>query len=342
MKRPSERGLELSRRQLLKHAALLAGIGATSNVESFAQAVAGARGAAPASGSTLILLGTQGGPNVNLTRSETACAIVVNGQPYLIDCGYGTLRQLVQAGIRFNDVTNVFLTHLHDDHTADLPALLSHKWTGTAANPKPTTVHGPFGTTAMVEGAMAFFKANIEIRTVDEGRTVKPENIFHGHDVAAPTVTDVFRDERVTVKAIENDHFPDRAKEKMPYRSFAYRFNMADRSIVFSGDTPYSKRLVELAQGADILVCEVLGTAAGGGRGNAAVDTNTESVARHVRETHSPPEDVGRMATEAKVKTVVLYHIVGANGPQGENNLIEGVRRSFSGEVIVGHDQLKL
>src|SRR5215831_11191502 len=141
MKRPSDRGVGLSRRELLRRAVLLAGIGATSSVTSFAQAVAGARGAAaPAKGSTLILLGTQGGPNINLTRSETACALVVDGQPYLIDCGYGTLRQLVQAGIRFNDVTNVFLTHLHDDHTAVLPALLSHKWTGTAANPKPTTV----------------------------------------------------------------------------------------------------------------------------------------------------------------------------------------------------------
>jgi hypothetical protein len=83
---------------------------------------------------------------------------------------------------------------------------------------------------------------------VDEGRTVKPESIFTGHDFNAATVTEVFRDTRVTVRAVENSHFPERAKAKMPYRSFAYRFNTASRSYVFSGDTAYSSALVELAQ----------------------------------------------------------------------------------------------
>ena len=48
--------------------------------------------------STLILLGTQGGPGVTLTRGETASLLVVEDQKYLVDCGYGTLRALVQAG----------------------------------------------------------------------------------------------------------------------------------------------------------------------------------------------------------------------------------------------------
>jgi hypothetical protein len=38
------------------------------------------------------MLGTQGGPSVNLSRGETASAVVVDGQPYLVDWGYGTLR----------------------------------------------------------------------------------------------------------------------------------------------------------------------------------------------------------------------------------------------------------
>ena len=109
-------------------------------------------------GTTLILLGTQGGPTVTLTRSETAALIVTGGQPYLVDCGYGALRGLVQAGIRNADVRNIFLTHLHDDHTADLAAILSHKWTGGGTNPPRADVYGPFGTKQMVDGAMAFFR----------------------------------------------------------------------------------------------------------------------------------------------------------------------------------------
>jgi len=297
---------------------------------------------------TLILLGTQGGPNVSLTRSEASSVVMAGGQPYLVDCGYGTVRALVEAGIRANDVRNIFLTHLHNDHTADLAALLSHKWTGGQTNPPPAAVYGPFGSKAMVDAAIAFFKADAEIRIVDEGRTVRPEALYAGHDLSAPGVTEVFRDERVTVKAVENAHFPDRAKEKMPYRSFAYRFNVPDRSIVFSGDTAYSTNLIELARGADVLVCEVRGTGAAVGqqppnaRGAAA---NTESIARHVIETHSSAEDVGKMAAAAKVKTVALSHLVGGGGQRGgaaADPFTAEIKKFFDGEVIVGRDQMKI
>jgi ribonuclease BN (tRNA processing enzyme) len=114
---------------------------------------------------------------------------------------------------------------------------------------------------------------------------------------------------------------------------------------VFSGDTAYSESLVELATGADVFVCEVLGTANGqnaNARGAAPNTENAESIGRHVRETHSTPEEVGRMAAAAKVKTVVLSHQVG--GGRGGNNdpFTADIKKVFSGEVIVGTDQMRL
>jgi ribonuclease BN (tRNA processing enzyme) len=346
------------RRDLLKNIGVMAGAGVAVSLLGvgkagstiLAQAQAGARGAqaagnAPA-GTGLILLGTQGGPNVNLTRSQTASIVMAGGQPYLVDCGYGTVRGIVQAGLRVADIANVFVSHLHNDHTADLAALLSLKWTGGQTNPQPVAVWGPPGSKAMVEGAVAFFKGDNEIRIIDEGRTVKAETIFKGHDLSAPRVTEVFKDERVTVLAAENAHFPDRAKEKMTYRSFAYRFNASDRSIVFSGDTAYSPGLVELARNADVLVCEAMTMARhqqllGDNRGNAA---NAESIERHVLETHSTTEDVGKMANEARVKTVVLYHLLGdaTAGGMNDDAFIPDVKKHFNGQVIVGADQMKI
>jgi ribonuclease BN (tRNA processing enzyme) len=340
----------LSRRTLLKNIALVAFTEAGSSVFStaFAQATPGARGAPAAAQTggtstktTLILLGTQGGPGVSLTRSQAASVLIAGGQPYLVDCGYGTVRALVEAGIRMNDVRNIFLTHLHNDHTADVAALLSLKWTGGQTSPPPAAVYGPYGSKAMVDAAIAFFKADAEIRMVDEGRTVRPETIYAGHDLAAPKVTEVFRDERVKVSAVENAHFPDRAKEKMPYRSFAYRFDMPDRSIAFSGDTAYSTDLIELARGADILVCEVRGAGQQQADGRGAA-TNTESIARHVIETHSSAEDVGRMAAAAKVKTVVLSHMVGGGQRGTADPYTADIKKSFDGEIIVGSDQLHI
>src|SRR6185312_6620548 len=96
----------------------------------------------PMSGAWLVLLGTRGGPGIDLTRAQTASAVVVEGRPYLIDCGYGTLRQLVASNVGYRDVSTVFLTHLHDDHTADLASLLSFQWTGGKTG--ETNVYGPY------------------------------------------------------------------------------------------------------------------------------------------------------------------------------------------------------
>jgi ribonuclease BN (tRNA processing enzyme) len=333
-----------SRRDLLKFAALAW----AAPVLSQARGRGGQRGqgqAAQPKGTELVLLGTQGGPGVSANRTQASSVVIVDGRPYLVDCGYGAIKSLVQAGLTLGNISDVFITHLHDDHTADIAALIALKWTASQ-NPGAATVYGPYGTAAMVDAAIAFSKANVTIRMIDEGRTVDPKTIFHGHDMNAPKITEVFKDDRVTVQAVENTHFPDRAKAKMDYRSFSYRFNTATRSIVFSGDTTYSENLIELARGADLFVCEVLGTAGGqnaNGRGAAAdTNNNTESVARHVRETHSTPEMVGKMAAAAKVKTVVLTHQVG--GGRGGNNdpLTADLKKVFSGEVIVGADQMRI
>jgi len=143
----------------------------------------------------------------------------------------------------------------------------------------------------------------------------------------------------------ENTHFSESAKQRMTHRSLAYRVETKSRSIVFSGDTAYSKNLVELARGVDLFVCEVMA--------QSAYDRNIEtakadadagrqnSVARHVAESHSTPADVGRMATEAKVKTVVLYHQLPGQRPPNSLDtsaaaFVEGVHTQFTGDVIVG------
>lgn len=339
-----------SRRALLKNIFMFAGLGAAGryfsmDLDASAQTKT-ETGGSEKKRSTVILLGTQGGPGITLTRSESASVLAVGSQLYLVDCGYGTLRALIQAGLNYNNLSNVFLTHLHNDHTSDIAAMLSHKWTSGRA--QPATVHGPFGTAALVESAIAFFRADTEIRIVDEGRAMRPESLFHGHDLNVSGVTEVYRDENVTVRSVENTHFPERAKKRMPYRSLAYRFETEDRSVVFSGDTAYSRGLIELAQNADLFVCEAMDV-----RMRAQMESaikaagNMESIARHVIETHSTTEDVGRMAAEAKVKTVVLNHLVGFANPGSslesmESAMIESVHTSFSGKVIVGRDQMKL
>jgi ribonuclease BN (tRNA processing enzyme) len=296
----------------------------------------------------LVLLGTRGGPSVDPAQAQTASALLVDGHPYLVDCGYGALRQLVAAHVPYLAIDTIFLTHLHDDHTADLAALLSLQW----SNGKSTATHvyGPYGTAALVEGALAFFRANVAIRMVDEGRSVDPAALFHGHDVAAgDRPMPVYSDARVSVQAVQNTHFPARSLARMPYRSLALRADTSQRSIVFAGDTAYSANVVRLARAADLFVCEIMDAgvlAQMRERAKAAVAAgHPDSIFRHLAETHSSPDDVARMASEAAVRTVVLNHqLPGPSGPLRYpiTAFIDAVRRGYSGEVIVGSDLMVL
>jgi ribonuclease BN (tRNA processing enzyme) len=348
----------VNRREVLKHALALSAVALLPN--SFARpAHAQQVGAGPATtalptptgpkpGMWLVLLGTRGGPGIDPSHAQTASAVVIDGRPYLVDCGYGALRQLVASNVGYLQIGTVFLTHLHDDHTGDLAALLSFQWTNGKTT--ATDTYGPYGTARLVQSAVSFIHDNVEIRTVDEGRTVDADKQFHGHDVpASDTPLQIFKDDLVTVTAIQNAHFPPRSTEKMPHRSLALRMDTKDRSIVFSGDTAYSPNVSRLARNADVFVCEIIDSAVLAQMEKrakeAAAQGNPNSVARHVADTHSSPADVARMASEANVKTVVLNHQVpGPSGPLAApvTAFIQAVRQGFSGEVIVGQDLMVL
>jgi ribonuclease BN (tRNA processing enzyme) len=180
---------------------------------------------------------------------------------------------------------------------------------------------------------------------------VRPETLFHGHDhdVGAEPVR-VFADERVVVTAVTNTHFPERATARMRHRSLGYRFDTPGRTIAFSGDTAYSQGVVKLARGADVFVCEVMDHGVYvqmQARAKEAADAgNTDSIWRHIAETHSTPADVGRMAAEAEVKTIVLNHQLRGAAADGTafaiSAFIDGVREHFQGEVVVGEDRMVL
>ncbi len=326
----------MDRRNLVK-ALTINGLGAYCSRPVFGQA----------NGTSIVLLGTQGGPNFNLSRGETATLLLVGGRPYLVDCGYGTMTALLEAGINYLTIPEIFLTHLHDDHTADLATLLSHQWTQGRVD--ITRVHGPFGTDTLVSGALQFASGNADIRFIDEGRSIRPETLIQADVVPATNSPHVFfEDDRIRVSSIENAHFPDWAKDQMPYRSLSYRFDSADHSVVFSGDTTYSENLINLAIGADTLVTEVIEPVstrqwfeevvlAGNYR------DNPENIWTHIQETHLTTVDAGRIAEAAGISTLVLNHLLpGALRDVNDELYLEGIRRHYGGEVIIGKDLMVL
>src|SRR6202166_4090571 len=136
---------------------------------------------APAkAGTTLITLGTAGGPLPRPDRAQSSNLLIVNGTLYLIDAGGGVTGRIVQSGNNFRKVSKIFITHAHSDHTAGLATLLVSEWEQQA---EPADIYGS-GVAALVKGAIDYLTPNAEIRWA-EGKKVPMADVFQGHDVVA-------------------------------------------------------------------------------------------------------------------------------------------------------------
>ena len=217
--------------------AFLAGAAALLGTASFSR-----RGESAAPATRLILLGTGGGPRPRKASSASAQVIVINGAAYVIDCGDGVARQLAFAGVPLDSLRHVFITHHHSDHNADYGNLIMLAW--TAGLRTRVDAWGPPPLQRMTELFLEMNAYDIEIRIANEGR-VALRPLIHVHELSQGGF--VMKDDNVKVTVALVDHPP------IPV-ALAYRFDAADRSIVISGDTTRSDRLVELAQGADVLV----------------------------------------------------------------------------------------
>jgi ribonuclease BN (tRNA processing enzyme) len=122
------------------------------------------------------------------------------------------------------------------------------------------------------------------------------------------------------------------------FPSLAYRFDTPDGSAVISGDTGANTcgNLKKLARGADILVHEVID--------EVWIDLLAESgvpdaLIEHLNSVHTKIAEVGGVAEDCGVKTLVLNHIVPGNAPVG--HLVKA-KQNFSGRLIIGNDLMQI
>lgn len=267
---------------------------------------------------TLILLGTGAGPGAKVARAGIASLLRVAGKVYLVDAGDGVGRQLARVGVPERSINTIFLTHLHDDHTAGLPGLLTFAYT---LRTKGVEVIGPPDTPQLMNGVLAFLQTNAEIRMAEQ--------------YAPPTATliraravgegEIFSDGTVTVTAVKNAHYHFASSPTSGHQSYSYRFKTPDKVIVFTGDTGPSKAVENLAKGADILVAEMISP--------ADVARVPPDIAAHMVRDHLSPSQVGQLAANAKVGMLVLSHIQTVS----EKDVAE-IRKFFSGRIVVGAD----
>ena len=277
----------------------------------------------------LILLGTGGGPRPRVDRTASAQVIIVNGAAYVVDCGDGVAQRLTAAKIPLQTLRHIFITHQHSDHNLDYGNLIQLAWAVGLETRIDTW--GPPPLEQMTRLFLEMNDYDIQIRIKDEGYPplaplVQPHELTQGG---------VVLDEAgVKVSAALVHHPPVEP-------AFAYRFDTPDRSIVISGDTTASDNLIQLATGADVLVHEAMHMK--GVERLVARVPNHPGLRQHLLASHTPVEEVGRVAQAAGVKLLVLSHLVPADDPSITDAMwIAGARVHFRGRVIVGKDLLEI
>jgi ribonuclease BN (tRNA processing enzyme) len=263
----------------------------------------------------VILLGT-GTPNPEPQRMGPSSAVVSGARVYIVDCGPGVVRRAAEAGIEMKQLTRLFVTHLHSDHTAGYPDLILTP--AVTGRQEAFEAYGPPGLRSMTAHILLAWKEDLDIRLHGLEPSVPQAYVVRAHDVKPG---EIYRDEQVRVTAFAVRH----GSWKYAY---GYRFEAKDKVIVFSGDTAYSDELVRQAKGCDILVHEVYS--------QKGFEKRTPEWQRYHAAFHTSAPDVGRIAAQAQPKKLVLNHLL----PMGQSpeEVLDEVRQHFKGEVIYGKD----
>lgn len=293
-------------------------------------------------GTRLVTLGTVAGPRAQADRAGSANLLQVGGRFYLIDGGPGVSHSLAAAGVQPSQIQKIFITHLHFDHTAGLASLFGFAWMKRTG--QTIDVYGPPATRAFINEAVEYLSIPEGIYAAEMPPTPPISEMVKAHDfdISRPTV--VYQDDLVKVTAVENTHYVTIPQDRRPLgakRSYSYRFDTPDKTIVFTGDTGPSEAVVELARGADILVTEVMdmdATLATLAQTFNTTPDKLKSVADHMLKEHLSPEAVGDLAKRAGVGMVILTHLGVPEEPYDMRVLTQGVRQHYSGPVAIAND----
>jgi len=279
-----------------------------------------------------------GSPMPDPTRAGPCVVVVAGRDLFVVDSGSGSTRNLLLMNLPPPAVEATFVTHYHSDHIADLGELMLQHWAGGAAR-EPMPIYGPPGLEGVVDGFEAAYALDRGYRIAHHGEAVVPPSGFGGvpHVFSVPDGRDVLVLEKPDLKvwAFPAAHAPVAG-------AVGYRFEYKGRSVVVSGDTGPSERLVRAARNVDLLVHEGLAPNLVAVQEAVAVQagrTNYAHIFRDILTYHSAPEVVAREARAAGARAVLFYHVI----PPLPVRALEGpflgrAKAIFGGPMRVGHD----
>lgn len=167
----------------------------------------------------------------SLQRCSSSYLLQTKRLNILVDVGPSIVRRLLEYGFSTRDIDAIILTHFHVDHTADLSTFLFASNYDVEARTKPLTIIGGPGINDFFENLIKVYRwlmpKSYELFLREEG-----DCTLNLEDFVIAVTRVEHNDESIAIRIEEH------------------------KSVTFSGDTDYTKNLVKLASGTDLLIAE--------------------------------------------------------------------------------------
>ena len=239
----------------------------------------------------------------SLVRSSCSVLMQTGASTMLFDSGPGTMRRLLEAKTTIFDLSHIFYSHFHPDHSGEfVPLIFATKYPDGSRRQTPLTVAGGRGLLNFYEGLKSVYGHWIEL---------------------PPGLLEVIEFDNKNADAISFEDFAVyTAPVKHNEESVAYRITSSDGySVVYTGDTEYCETIIDLAKDTDLLICE------------CALPDKLRSPG------HLTPSLAGELAAKAGVGNLVLTHFY----PECEQvDIAAECRKSYNGHLVLANDLMEL
>lgn len=217
----------------------------------------------------------------------------------LIDCVSTPPVRLAQAGIKLEQVKDLIVTHFHPDHVSGVPLLLMNMW--LSGRHEALRIYGLHHCLKRLEDMMGFYHWEnwpeffpVAFHRLPERSGIK-----------------VLETEEVLIQSTPVQHLVPTVGLRIDPKS-------GDGAIAYSSDTEPCQAVVDLAQGAHLLLHEASGEALG----------------------HSSARQAGEIAERAGVDKLLLIHYPPEEA--GEEKMLEDASSVFTGEVGLATDFMRI
>lgn len=255
-------------------------------------------------------------------RAQACVAVETPEHLYIIDAGSGSAATANLSNVPMEKLRGILITHFHSDHISDIGDFNLNSW--VAGRPEPLQIIGPTGVERIVDGFNMAYELDRGYRVAHHGaELLNPElGTLQSKTIAEGVIVD---QDGLRITAFEVSHPPIEP-------AFGYRLDYGDRSVVISGDSLVTDKIVEISNGADVVLHDAMSLQlVRGAAGMARTTGNTRlaTVLQDIQDYHATTDDLNRLSSEAEIGQLALYHLVPA--PRNAMAL-----RAFSNDIPEG------